>query len=60
MYRDVLKIFLLIDRTRPVVNISCSYFIEYLWTLTSLTHISPCEISKFNLTLKDYLPKIHI
>ena len=31
MYRDVLKIFLLYRLTRSVLNIDCSYVIEYLW-----------------------------
>ena len=31
VYRDVLKIFLLYRLTRSVVNIGCSYVIEYLW-----------------------------
>ena len=30
MYRDVLKIFLLYRLNRSVVNIGCSYVIEYL------------------------------
>jgi len=31
MYRNVFKIFLLYRLTRSVVNIGCSYVIEYLW-----------------------------
>ena len=43
MYRDVLKIFLLYRLTRSVVNIGCSYVIEYLkctWVLYREIYVS--------------------